>query len=788
MNGETLENFTISTLELNKIKQYLSELAVSEPGKHKINEIQPLKDKGSIEKCLKLSMEFKGLLQVENYFPIHGLDDVVSLINRNKMGFLSPVEALRIKENLEIAKNIKSFITHRKENYPELSSLAKNLKPLEELIDLIEKSVDDTGTVKDTANKNLKRIRKQLSEKSNFLKKSLNKILAQLSKADYTRDDIITIKDGRYVIPIKEGYKKKVQGIIHHESASGETIYIEPLEILEQNNYISKLKIDEEREIKKILTYITGELFGSISEIESNQELLAILDDHFARGQFALRVEGFAPDIIDERKFSIKEGKHPLLLLKHDDKSKVVPLNLKLGEEFKVLLITGPNAGGKTVALKTIGLLSLMVQCGIPVPVDPDSYFPVSKRIIADIGDTQSIEMDLSTFSAHIQTIMIILKNLSKDDLILIDEIGTGTDPEEGSSLAISILEKLNESGCLSVTTTHHGKLKSFAFDNEGIENASMSFDEESLQPTYKLKVGLPGSSYAFEISKKLGLPQEIIDRSINYLGKKEFKLENIIRDMEEKVKVYERELGEISVKKTELDSLRKLYEERQNHLDKNSNKLIREAVEESEEIVKKANALVEKTIKEVRESQASRESVKKSKKDIQEFKEKIASRRKKLVADEKEERETHYQFSVNQEVSLKGFNKPGVIISINQNAQKAKIQLDNITMDIDINRLVPFQGEEKKIAKSKTTVIQVSDRLDLRGLYAYDALQVLDSYIDDAYAGGLDEVTIIHGKGKGILREEVRKFLKKDSRISNFRSGAWNEGDIGVTIVQMKI
>jgi len=779
--------FTEKTLELDKIKEHITGMAVSELGRENISNIHPLHDVDMIEKYLRLDVEFKEVIQVESNFPIHGLSDTLSLLDRNKSGFLSPGELIRIKENFEIAKQVKSFVNTRKENYPGIHSYSSRITVPEGLIELISKSIDDTGAVKDSASKQLKSIRRRISEKSEHLKKSLGKILESLSKVHYTRDEIITIKEGRYVIPIKEGQKRKVRGIIHHESSSGETVFIEPLEILEQNNFISQLRIEEEIEIKKILRHITSELLKQREKIVLNQEILGIIDEHFARGQFAIKVNGNAPAITDKHELYIREGRHPLLLLRYGEKKTVVPLDLKLGDEFNVLLITGPNAGGKTVALKTIGLLSLMVQCGIPVPVHPDSYFPVSRRIIADIGDPQSIEMDLSTFSAHIHNIISIIKELGREDLILIDEIGTGTDPEEGSSLAISILEKLIESGCLSVATTHHGKLKSFALETQGIENASMSFDEESLFPSYELKVGVPGSSYAFEISRKLGLPEDIINRAIENLGKKEFKLENIIRDLEKKVKKYEKELGDISIKRTELDGLRKLYGEKKEQLDRNMKEYIGKALDESEDIVGRANALIEKVVKEIKESQATREVVKKSRKRINKFKDELKEKKEKIKRLGEEAPEAGYRFRVDQKVRIKKFNKTGFIVSLNENARKAKVRMENVTIDVDVKDLEPVAEEEKEIKKDKIVPVSVDDRLDLRGLYAYDAIRELDHYLDDAYAGGLNTVRIIHGKGMGVLREEVQKFLAKDSRVKSYRLGERHEGDTGVTIIELK-
>ncbi len=776
---------SLKSLEYDKIKTYLSEFTISEMGKKLALSIIPFNDEEIIKKKLRIVSQFKEIIESKNEFPIYGLKDISSSIKKAHIegAILDPSEIYAVAINIEIGKNIKNFLFERKDQYPEIYSIVQKISSLKILFDRIIESIDEDGTILDKASPELKKLRKEIIIKEEEVRTKLNKILRQFSKLGYTREDLVTIKDGRGVIPIKEEHVSRIKGIIHHRSSTGFTLFVEPIEIIDMNNYLEELKSKEEREIRKILKELTDNIRENIQQIIENCEILAEVDLYYAQAQFSIKIGANEPFIHNRQVIEIINGKHPILLLKKSPDD-VVPLTVKIGDGLKTLIISGPNAGGKTVALKTIGILSLMAQSGMHIPADEDTKLPVFQKIFCDIGDEQSIEKDLSTFSSHLGRYKEFITDTSEYNLTLIDEIGTGTDPKEGCSIAMAILEKLTDSNGLTVVTTHQSALKVFAYNKPGIENGSMIFDEENLKPTYQFRQGIPGSSYAFEISKRLNFPEDILKRSNELFGEQENRIENMIKELQESIKKINDEKSEIDYKKSELDKLIKQYQTKVSSLKEFSREKKEEALKEAEKILESSNQAIEKAIQEIKIASANKESIKKAKEIVSEQKKFI----KKELQEIKEPIFIEKNIAIGDKVLHKESHIKGEVISIPDSSGRVKILVDGKKIETNIEKLEKIDKFDKEI-KSKLDripVVETKDQIDLRGMDSIDACYALDKYLDEAKIMGISEVKIIHGKGTGVLRKKVNEFLKNNPKIKSKRSAQWNEGGEGVTIVEL--
>jgi DNA mismatch repair protein MutS2 len=776
---------SLKSLEYDKIKTYLSEFTISEMGKKLALSIIPFNDEEIIKKKLRIVSQFKEIIESKNEFPIYGLKDISSSIKKAQIegAILDSSDIYAVAVNIEIGKNIKTFLFDKKDQYPEIYSIVQKISALKVLFDRIIESIDEDGTILDKASPELKKLRKEIIIKEEEVRTKLNKILKQFSKLGYTREDLVTIKDGRGVIPIKEEYVSKIKGIIHHRSSTGFTLFVEPIEIIDMNNYLEELKSKEEREIRKILKELTDNIRENIQQIIENCEILAEVDLYYAQALFSIKINAKEPFIHNRHVIEIINGKHPILLLKKSPDD-VVPLTVKIGGGLKTLIISGPNAGGKTVALKTIGILSLMAQSGMHIPADEDTKLPVFQKIFCEIGDEQSIEKDLSTFSSHLKRYKEFITDTSEFNLTLIDEIGTGTDPKEGCSIAMAILEKLTDSNGLTVVTTHQSALKVFAYNKPGIENGSMIFDEENLKPTYQFRQGIPGSSYAFEISKRLNFPEDILKRSNELFGEQENRIENMIKELQESIKKINEEKSEIDYKKSELDKLIKQYQTKVSSLKEFSREKKEEALKEAEKILESSNQAIEKAIQEIKIASANKESIKKAKE--------IVSEQKKFIKKELQEIKEPIFIEKNIAIGDKVLHREpyikGEVISIPDPSGRVKILVDGKKIETNIEKLEKIDKFDKEIKSKldKIPLVDIKDQIDLRGMDSIDACYALDKYLDEAKIMGISEARIIHGKGTGVLRKKVNEFLKNNPKIKSKRSAQWNEGGDGVTIVEL--
>jgi len=790
---------TASVLEWDKILHFLCEHTASESARLLAESLKPITDAVEINRRLRINSECCFIIQSGIPYPIRGCQSTGALLKKVRIAdFILTIEEINaISTDLELACRLQSAVEKHCETLPELFSLTKLIQPNKDLLLYIRTKIDETGTIYDSATPELKKIRSTIRRLQEHLRKHVDSLVKQYAQKGMLQEEHYTLRNNRTVLPVKETHRRSVQGITHDISGSGATLFIEPYEIVERNNEISRYKKLEEEEIRNILADITRRIHTVYTDIETNFSVLTQLDFHYACGQLAYRLNAQKPVLTDEYILELRGARHPVLLLNFEQQEEVVPLTVTLGESFKTLVISGPNAGGKTVVLKTIGLLSMMVQCGLPVPADTDSRFPVFRRIIAEIGDPQSLDDNVSTFSARLLHLKHILETVSSGDLILLDELGTGTDPAEGSSLAMAVIRYITQHNALSVATTHHGSLKIFASEMEGVENASLAFDEQSLQPTYRLVIGVPGSSYALELAQNIGLPEAVLADTRAYIGDKHLKIEDFIRELESRISLYKTKTGEITTQKDKLDNLVAEYQQKVTEFKKEYHAKLEAAVRDSELRMEEFNRKFEHLVKEIREQHASREAIKKTKAALQQQTETITKMRRhhkaaleRLTPDKPQKPR---EITVGSTVALKGYSQTGTVTAFNIKKRTATVQMDTLKIEVPLDSLVPAAPPEPSNAPRvlgaavSAPIVSVSYELDIRGFRVEDALDITDKYLSDAVTSGLTAVRIIHGKGTGALRKSVGDFLKHDPRVKSYRLGGWGEGDTGVTIVELK-
>lgn len=757
--------------------------------------MQPLSDFDLVKQRLGEVTELKDILDFDDPFPITGLHDITRDLKKSQVAgnFLLPDELARVVQTLEVARKINSYFQDRAEKYPRLSQVSRQIHAFKPIEKEITRCVDTSSfEIYDNASPNLNRIRRSIVTAEQQIRKKMETMMTNLARKGYLQESLLSVRDGRLVLMIKDEYKNRVQGLVHDQSSTGATLFIEPIETLELNNQIRALKIEERREIEAILKRLTDLIREQLPAIIESVNALAKLDFIYAKARFSQELGGSEPSINQSNHLDLIKGKHPLLILRHDAARPVIPIDLQIGKNFSTLVISGPNAGGKTVALKTIGLLCLMANSGLHIPADPSSDVPIFTNIFAGIGDQQSIENDLSTFSSHVARLRDIVANVSSSDLVLIDEIGSATDPDEGAALAVAILEKLTKIACITIVSTHLGELKIFAHETSGVENGSMEFNRETLQPTYRFRLGIPGSSYASEIAKRWGLPDEIINRARELVGSKKTKFENLLEDLESRLQKYRSLAEEASIKQTQLDGLIKLYKNKYEEITADEKKLKKKAVEESEQLVQQANKAIEQAIKQIREEQASRTSIKVAHDLVNQQKEKIHRERKhidKAPAQASHPRKSMKKIAMGDVVHWADYQLNGTIISEPDSEGRVLIQTDGMKVKVPMKDLSPASLKQEKTSSADIKITfekRHSNELDIRGFRVEDALIEVDKFLDEAILSGLNEVYIIHGKGTGALKKAVHEFLDRHRRVKSKGFPQWNLGDTGMTVVEL--
>lgn len=779
-----IDKIVLEKLEFDKLLKFISDYCSTDKGKQSIIALTPQTDLSEISFQGNIVEEAKKFLIKQGNFNIEFSADLSESLYQSRIegAVLQIKKILEIRNLARSSRNIKNIFFRDKENYPLLSEYTANLFSDRLFEHQIEKIISDDGEVKENASKILSEIRRDIRAKKDELVKSISKIIKRLKEDDFVREDYLTLRDGRMVIPVKAEHKRHIKGFIHSESATGQTVYIEPEETLELNNDIVSLSFSERREIERLLKELTNLIGQNSNELIESFERITFIDTVFARASYSLEIVGCFPGINNTKPFEIIDARHPLLLKKLG-RNKTVPLNLKLEKE-RVVVITGPNAGGKTVVLKTIGILTLMLQSGIHIPVHPDSNFHLFNNVLIDIGDEQSIEDDLSTFSSHLKNLKNILLKADKDSLILLDEIGTGTDPAEGASLAAAILKKLLEKGALVFASTHHGSLKLFAYNVPGMVNAAMQFDHETLSPTYVFKLGVPGSSYAFQIAERTGLPKDVIIEAENLMDSEKHTLEKFISEVEAKSNQLEKQLVELEKENARLKGLSNLYKQSYEKLEKEKKEILKKAKTEADRYLEDVNKKVEKVIKEIKESSAEKTVVKEAKKTISELKSETQAE----LSTFQEESESEKTLVEGDFVKIKNSNAIGKIVELDKEKNKATVVVGTIRMLVKLSDLIPAKEEKHKDFRDVHDFIKVTNinyRLDIRGKRADEAEYEIIKFVDEAYQAGLDRAEILHGKGTGALKKLVKEILSSHTGVKNYYFAPIEQGGDGVTIIE---
>ena len=788
-----MDKKVLKTLEYDKIIHQLEQHAVSPLGKQMAKQLIPHSELYVIQDKLNETTDATTLILKHGSLPLGGLKDITSLFKRLSIGGnLSIAEILSISDLLRVTKKIKSYANQCEEDLKNTSiaHLFYNLNLLTSLYKEINRCIISEEEIADDASQNLHQIRRQMKNAHQKIRQQLNSIISSSRNKTMLQDAIITVKNDRFCVPVKSEYKSSFKGIIHEQSSTGSTLFIEPMAVVQLNNQLRDLMIQEEKEIEKILYILSNMAAEHMETLESNQSILAQLDFIFAKGELSIQYQCSLPIFNTEKYINLKKARHPLL-----DQKTVVPTDIYIGKSFTTLVITGPNTGGKTVTLKTLGLLSLMGQAGLHIPAFDGSSLTVLEDIYADIGDEQSIEQSLSTFSSHMTNIIRILKNATDNSLVLFDELGAGTDPTEGAALAMAILENLFARHILTVATTHYSELKVYALSTDGVENASQEFNVETLRPTYKLLIGIPGKSNAFSISKRLGLNDSIIEEAQNLLAGKEIRFEDLITELEinKKTAIAEKEKAERFRK--EAEQLQKEVQIKKEKIAKQKEKILQEAREEAYRILQSSKSEADQIIREMN-------TIKKqpNQKDLEKKRSKLRNSLSDLEANF--DRSKKQQSNVNPKEIKKGdlvyvstFDQNGTVIQPPNNKGELEVQLGIMKTKVPLNTISFVQeakqqtNQNKTRTKSKTKLKQqsISSEIDVRGYTSDEAIGLIDKYLDDAYLSHLPQVTIIHGKGTGALRSAIHNYLKRVKYIQSYRLGNFGEGESGVTIVEFQ-
>lgn len=775
-------NIVLDKLEFAKVLAYIANYCITDNGKSKILSLNPHGNLDEINESGLLVNEAKEILIKMTSPPLDYLPDMARILIQCKIegSFLDSRSILEVLRLASISRYLYQFLKENTHENSRLKVISDNLFVNKTFENYIHKIITENGEVRDSASALLSEIRKDISSRKDELIRSVNKIVKQLKIDNLVREDYVTLRDGRIVLPIKVEHKRHIRGFIHSESATGQTVYIEPEETLELNNELISLSFAEKREIERILKEITKRISEVSTELSLSSETIANIDSIFSRAKYSIEVIGCFPTIDDKNPIRIENARHPILL-KRMGREKTVPLTVNVDQQT-VFLITGPNAGGKTVVLKTIGLLHLMLNSGIHIPCDPDSNFHYFKSILIDIGDEQSLEDDLSTFSSHLSNINCILESASNDSLVLLDEIGTGTDPAEGSALAAGILVQLSEKNALVFATTHHGNLKIMAHDMPGFENAAMEFDHKNLEPTYKFKQGVPGSSYAFEIAQRIGLSDDLMTTARKYLDSNKYNIEKFLITLEEKSQELENNLARVNSENINLNELSHYYKENIDKLNKEKKEIIKNAKSEADEYLKDLNKRFERIIKDLKESNANKEVIKSSQIIIKELKEKNKS----IFSEALDAKATKEILNVGDYVQLKNTHTKGEIIEIIKD--KALVFSGNFKIKASLDDLIKTK-REKNIQDNfiKLNVSNPAYRLDIRGERPEEAEFRVIKFIDEAYVSGLTSIEILHGKGTGVLKRLVKELLNSHDKVKSFNFASLEMGGEGITVVNLK-
>ncbi len=796
-------------LEFNKIKEILAGYCSSGLGRSLAEKLEPLADISQIESMLSICSEAKDI-NVAGGFPLGGLRDIRHLMKKASVSgaILEPEELLDIAAITRVARNLKTFIKKETEQYPLVAEIISRLSTFPHLEEAIADCIDPEGSILDSASPQLLKIRKQLTTARRRIINLLESILRSPKYQTAIQENVITLRNNRYVIPVKQDFRISLPGVIQARSASGVTAFIEPKGAVELNNQLHDLASEELKEIRRILRELTDRVREVLFDLEETIRILGEIDLVNAKALLSKSLKTTKPKLNNHGYIELTQARHPLLQARLSNKrlpmpdddqasepvpDEVVPIDFHLGDGFDTLVITGPNTGGKTVALKTVGLLTLMMQAGLHIPADEGSQMSVFKTVFADIGDEQSIEQNLSTFSSHMTRIIRIVESADDSSLVLLDELGAGTEPSEGAALGMAILDFLHSRNAKTVATTHHDSLKAHAHSQDGMENASVAFDLKTLRPTYELRIGVPGSSNALRIANRLGLPEEIGKTAREYLGSEALEVADLIsniegmqRDLEEQQRLTEEKALSASRAQREHEQLLRQLKSRKREME-------REASREAFNIVQNARKLVENTISELRKEKAAPKSVQRARQKLVKARKEIAAAVEPAPRIEGRQPDPD-ELKVGDNIYVGSLRSRGTVISLPDEKGIVQVRAGNARLNLPVSEIQIISDSANTNKKAPSTAKPkylrrsgISSSLDLRGDRAEEAMDKVDKYLDDAALAGLGSISIVHGKGTGVLREIVTELLSDHPHVENFRLGEQNEGGAGVTVVALK-
>lgn len=786
-----MEARTFITLEFNKVIEQLSAYASSSLGREKIEALTPSTEYEEVQRRQQATYEGSTVLRLRGSAPLGGIRDIRPACKRASMGgMLNPTELLDIASTLYGGGRLKTFIASLVEqtSLPLLEELLGQVERLQGLENEVNRAIDENGVVVDSASSTLSQIRSQIRGAEKRVRERLEQMTRNSNTQKMLQDPIVTIRNDRFVIPVKQEYRHVFGGIVHDQSASGATLFIEPQVVVNISNDLRELKLKEEREVEKILHALTAQVAEVVDVLLHNVACLAEADFIFAKAAYAHALKATQPAINNDGYLRIKKGRHPLI-----PAAQVVPIDVELGKEYTAIVVTGPNTGGKTVSLKTVGLFSLMAMSGLHIPAEDGSEMTIFESIYADIGDEQSIEQSLSTFSSHMTNISNILQHVNHRSLILFDELGAGTDPTEGAALAMSIIDYVHERGARLIATTHYSELKAYAYERSRMINASVEFDEVTLRPTYRLLVGIPGRSNAFAIAARLGLPEKVLDQARNFVKTEESEIDTMIASLEENQRKAETERREVERLRGELEQARRELESELSGLDERKDRLYQQAEEEARTAVEKARKEAEMIIADLRQIAREERAGIKDHKLIEARKrleEATPSLRKKKKPKKSNVPLNQQPLEVGDEVRVLSFNQKGEIVG-RVSDKEFQVQIGIVKMNVKADNLEKLKAAKPQVTQNITKIRSTRDpvriELDVRGNTVEDAIIQIDKYLDEALLDGLNQVSVIHGKGTGALGLGIQKYLRGHRLVKSFRWGGQGEGGLGATIVELK-
>ncbi len=787
----------LKTLEYTKIRDKLVSLALSPMGKEKCSELLPISDMGSITREQKETTEAVNMALKKGRLPLGGIKDIRPQLDRSVAGGVLGIdELMAVGEFLYVCRKVKNYAKQENKGdvFPVLEDYFNVVKPITSVENEITRCIINEQEISDDASSGLRAVRREIRNANGSIRDKLNSIIYSAAYKTMLQDAVITIRNDRYCVPVRSEYQSSFPGMVHDRSNTGSTVFMEPTAVIQLNNRIKELQSKEKEEIEKILASLSALVAENADIMQANLTVIGHLDFVFAKAELSLKMNGSEPKFNTNGIIDIRKGRHPLL-----NEKEVVPIDINIGRDFNTLLITGPNTGGKTVALKTLGLFTLMGQAGLHIPAFDSSELAVFDDVFADIGDEQSIEQSLSTFSAHMTNIVRILNEVTPNCLVLFDELGAGTDPTEGAALAMAIIQLLHNMKVRTAVTTHYSELKVYALSTEGVENACCEFNVDTLRPTYKLLIGIPGKSNAFAISKKLGLPDYVIDSAREFISSENVKFEDVITDLEisKKSVIYEQERAEQYRK--EAERLKDEVEAQKKKINEQKEKIIADARMEARNIYQQAKEESDRIIKELNKEARQKAGQNKLNEKRAELKNKVSSvdemiekSKKKKVSSVKPIK----NLKKGDSVYILSFDRTGTALSEPDSNGDVMVQTGNMKIKVPLKELTYYDApKEEKKNTSRNVSLGVKagksqfilPEIDCRGQTVEEGIGNIDKYLDDAYLAGLKTVTIIHGKGTGVLREAVQRYLKRNPHVKSFRPGVYGEGEMGVTVVELK-